>query len=470
MVNQCEPNIIKINGHVSHDNQGELFYVQFEVPAGVTEIHAVYSYSHKGDGNNLDFGVFGLDTALNTSQFRGWSGGARDQFVISYEDATPGYLAGAIPPGKWHICFGPYRVREEEGIDWDLVITLKYESNRALKPFTPTPAPSRALEYEKLSPYSRDATSKWYRGDLHVHSVHSDGKHKPDELISAARKRSLDFFFSTEHNTSSAGLDFGRYVPSDFLVGRGEEVTTKYGHWNAIGLNVGQWIDARIPDDESLKKAVAQVHDSDGFAIINHPFDIQLACGWGYSFIDEMDAIEVWNGPWKAHDEDYRNINAVAQWDKFLRENKVFTAVGASDTHFMPRDVIGRPQTVICSTDLSVASLICALRKRKAYIVGEPEYSIAFSVTDPETGETSEVGGYLNSAAKMLSAQVQLNGLPSCRVCLLTNNGLLMEEPCKQDCNLSLEINRIADMKWIRLEVRDNSDNMLGLTNPIWFS
>ncbi len=109
-------------------------------------------------------------------------------------------------------------------------------------------------------------------------------------------------------------------------MGRGIEVTTYGGHWNGIGLQPNQYIDPRIHSmekmDASLVAAVAEVHKSDGFAIINHPFADCKCCGWSFSFHDHMDAIEVWNGPWKRHPKDESNIKAVEKWDSLLREEQ----------------------------------------------------------------------------------------------------------------------------------------------------
>ena len=59
--------------------------------------------------NVLDLGIFGAagHDLGNAAGFRGWSGGARDGFVISSTHATPGYLAGPIEPGVWAVALGP---------------------------------------------------------------------------------------------------------------------------------------------------------------------------------------------------------------------------------------------------------------------------------------------------------------------------------------------------------------------------
>lgn len=42
---------------------------------------------------------------------------------------------------------------------------------------------------------------RWYRGDCHIHSVHSDGELTPQQLAVGARAAGLDFIATTDHNT-----------------------------------------------------------------------------------------------------------------------------------------------------------------------------------------------------------------------------------------------------------------------------
>lgn len=46
--------------------------------------------------------------------------------------------------------------------------------------------------------------SKWYKGNLHAHSQHSDGKDLPEVVIDAYKKRGYDFFSLTDHNVAAA--------------------------------------------------------------------------------------------------------------------------------------------------------------------------------------------------------------------------------------------------------------------------
>lgn len=443
-------------GHIRADEVNSFVYVPFDVPLGVTSIHATYEYSDKEAGNAIDIGIFGQDISLFSSQFRGWSGGARDRFTVAVDEATPGYVAGPIHPGTWNIVLGPY-TSIQKGIDWTIDLTLGYELRKAL--FVPNFAPSRILDDKNA------VGPRWYRGDLHAHTIYSDGKRTPSELIEAAKSRSLDFIFSTDHNTPSSNNIWGKYAPKNFLVGRGEEVTTRNGHWNAIGLGFGQWIDFRYSNDEaSLAEAVRIVHEVDGFATINHPCDMGIACDWSFPFLDCFDGIEVWNGPWKIHERDQRNELAVELWDKFLRQGKVFTALGCSDVHRHEQPV-GLPQTVVASEALSSASIIRGLRAKRAYIVGEPAYSMKFGLKHGH--QAANIGDQLSKSSEPLVAEISLIGFQNATMILISQHGVFKRETIGAH-EVKEVVVEDSDLQWVRLEVRNERGWMLGMTNPIW--
>ena len=147
----------------------DFVYLPVEVPEGVAEIKVSYTYEKPSVppgtmGNALDIGIFDEHgTELGGRGFRGWSGGARTEFFIRSDDATPGYIPGPVRPGTWHIALGPYTVAPQ-GLAYEVTITLTYGKGAA----TPEPVypPSRA----------RGRGRAWYRGDCHLHSWYSDGR------------------------------------------------------------------------------------------------------------------------------------------------------------------------------------------------------------------------------------------------------------------------------------------------------
>ena len=321
------------------------------VPRGVREIEVVYRYDRPpvppaAPGNALDIGIFGTSGHQlgNHRGFRGWSGGFRDRFAISAGAATPGYLPGPIDSGTWHVILGPYTIAPQ-GMNYEVDVTLRYGPPG--RPFQPTPAPERAIGRGRC----------WYRGDAHLHTVHSDGARTPSELAAQARQARLDFVVSTEHNTPSASLIWGQHAGPDLLIVDGEEVTTRSGHWLALGLADGEWIDWRYRAEEpaEFRRFADQVHRRGGLVVAAHPFCPFVGCPWEFGY-DLPDAIEVWNGPWSADDEE-----SVQTWDHLLRHGRWLPAVGNSDAHREPQ-VVGLPQTAVLAEELTTDAVLDGLR------------------------------------------------------------------------------------------------------------
>ena len=61
----------------------------------------------------------------------------------------------------------------------------------------------------------------------------------------AATSAGLDFIVSTDHNTSAANRAWAATKNDGLEVIAGEEVTTRHGHWLAIALPPGGWVDWR---------------------------------------------------------------------------------------------------------------------------------------------------------------------------------------------------------------------------------
>jgi len=92
----------------------------------------------------------------------------------------------------------------------------------------------------------------WYRGDCHVHSQRSHGGElTPKQLAAAARELGLDFVAITEHNTADTHGAWGPLAGDDLLVILGQEITTRTGHWLALGIDPRQVVDWRygVRDD-----------------------------------------------------------------------------------------------------------------------------------------------------------------------------------------------------------------------------
>ena len=433
------------------------FYVPFTVPPGVRQIEVKYTNdnvtSQFGTSFNVvDIGIFGpAGVGLgNADGFRGWSGGSRRSFRLSRTSATPGYLPGKITPGRWRIALGPYQLTGA-GTTYRVTVTLRF--GRKGPSFEPSPAPT-AVE---------GTGAGWYRGALHVHTVHSDGSQTQADVLGYAAAAGLDFIGTSEHNTSSATETWGRYVPDDFLVIPGEEVTTRAGHWLATGLPHGTWIDWRYrPEDGRLGRFTQQVRDLGGLSIACHPYQAGGGITWkfGYDFAD-VDAIEVWNGPWGSDDE-----QTVKTWHNLLTKGVFKPAVGNSDTHRQSQ-AIGLPQTVVRAEDLSVASIVDGYRGGHSWIAESAAVDLDFSA------RTDDVGGQCGDRVpagpgQPVRVHLAVRGVPGCVATILrpgTGPASVVGTAAAVDGTITLDAT-VTDAAFVRAEVRRGTD-MVALTNPI---
>ena len=196
-----------------------------------------------------------------------------------------------------------------------------------------------------------------YKIDLHCHSFYSgDGVSSPEELIAAARKKSLQGFALTDHNTSDGcrylqdqGLmrEDGQAI-NGFLIIPGVEVTTEEGHLLCLGV--------MLP---SLKGTPAAevcriVHELGGLTIPPHPYDLFRA-GIRQAVLDvlEMDALEVFNAA-----TTLKRYNKMA-FDYATMRSLPMTA--GSDAHH--EAAIGTAYTILDAAELSLKSILGQITK-----------------------------------------------------------------------------------------------------------
>lgn len=442
----------KISGWIE-PGADDWVYVPIDVPPGARELTVAYTYDRPEvppgvRGNSLDIGIFGPD-----NEFRGWSGGARDRFTISATDATPGYLPGALRPGFWQVILGPYTV-SPQGIAYELDVTI--HSGPEGEPFRPRPAPLR----------TRDRGHAWYRGDGHLHTIYSDGQRTLSELVSDARRAGLDFIVSTEHNTSSAHMQWGYHATDDLLILNGEEVTTRTGHWPAWHLPAGQWIDWRYRADnpDELRRFVDEVHGAGGLVVAAHPFGPCIGCSWEFG-MERVDLVEVWNGQWTLDDE-----ATVIAWDSLLRAGRWVPAVGNSDSH-SHADRVGLPHNVVWSHGLSGDQLMAGFAQGRNWIAESAEVRLDFTATNGI--RTVGIGQRLETDDPV-TFEVRVEGAPDTHIRMLDQHGPQWGGYVHKDGGTATWTTRSRYSRWVRVEVRRNTptqttvDTMVALTNPIF--
>jgi hypothetical protein len=396
----------------------DFVYLPLDIPSGVREIKVSYTYERPSvpagtPGNALDIGLFDWrGTELGGKGFRGWSGGARTEFFVRADEATPGYIPGPVREGTWYIALGPYTVAPQ-GLPYEITVTLTYgEPGEVVEPTYP---PERA----------KGRGRAWYRGDCHLHSWYSDGRRTPAEIAALARAAGLDFINTSEHNTHSSHAHWASEAGDDLLIMLGEEVTTRNGHVVALGTEPGTFIDWRYrARDNRFGRFARQIRRAGGLVVPAHPHATCVGCNWKFGF-GEADAIEVWNGPYTPDDE-----MALADWDSMLvasvrsASRSWIPAMGNSDAHRDP-DPVGSPQTVVLADDLTREAIQEGIRAGRSYVAESKNVSLAFTVSGGR-GEHAGIGERLEvDRDTPVTVRLEASGAPRCTVRFVTDQGVL---------------------------------------------
>ncbi len=322
-------------------------YLPVEVPPGSCALRVELSYDHSAA--TLDLGCMG------PAGFRGWSGSVRESFVITADEATPGYLAAGLEPGTWLVMIGVYRLPPAGLEYWLTAEVSRRRGELAPVPGPAPPPPLLAGDRPATRPLPANPGRRWLAGDLHTHTVHSDGAQTVGELARFAAGRGLDFLAVTDHNTTShhaelpaAGARYGiTLLP-------GQEVTTPGGHAGALG-DVG-WVDFRRPADTWLD----QTQRRGGLLSVNHPIGGEVS--WTLPMEGRPPLAEIWHWSWI----DLRWTAPLAWW---LAWDSSAIPVGGSDWHRPGSDAPpGAPTTWVECADAGPEAVLDGLRAGRVTI------------------------------------------------------------------------------------------------------
>jgi PHP domain len=334
-------------------------YLPFEVPPGACALRAELEYERSGAV--LDLGCLG------PAGFRGWSGAARRSFVITSAAATPGYLPGEPEAGTWQLMIGLHRMTIRS-TEYRVTIEISDTPGQLvpeappeqLPPLTDVPPP-------RVLPATRGR--RWLAGDLHTHTVHSDGVMTVPELARFAAGRGLDFIAVTDHNTISHHAELaGAAAVHAITLLPGQEVTTPSGHAGALG-DIG-WIDFREPCDQWLDACEA----AGGLLSVNHPYGGQVS--WMAPMKRRPPLLEAWHWSWL----DTRWTTPLSWWRAW---DPAAIPVGGSDWHRPGSDAPpGTPTTWVESEDTDPAAVLAAIAAGRTAISASRDGPVLLRVGD----------------------------------------------------------------------------------------
>jgi predicted metal-dependent phosphoesterase TrpH len=459
-----KPNVV-LEGTVTVAQNHTHFYVPFTVPAGVHRISVDFSYDHRREEKTV-FNIGIHDPA----GFRGQSGSNKDHFTIGPGDATPSYIPGSIPPGQWKFLISVSNIRPE--------ITSKYRVEIRFN--SPLEDASFTLDPLETNP-------RWYRGDLHMHTAHSDGfcesengKHVPCPLFLTAQtaaNRGLDFIAISDHNSLAHYAEMRELQPyfDKVLLIPGREMTTFYGHFNAFGVT--QYIDYLVSEKNgrTIDEVVRDVRSMGGIASINHPMsptgEACRGCGWtppGSVDMSKFTGVEVVNSG--------RVMDAF--WDEQLAKGLRLTAVGGSDNHDATktedqRGALAHPTTVVQAKELSVAGILDGIRAGHVFIDVTGSRNKLLEVDANTPGGTAHMGDALQmKSGDALQLHLHVVACAHDQVHMLVDGKMVGNALLLQGDDQAVDTNWTSDgtRHWVRFVVLDSAGNTILLGNPIYIN
>jgi hypothetical protein len=273
----------------------------------------------------------------------------------------------------------------------------------------------------------------WLRGDLHMHSDHSDGwddvgvviglaEYLDDEEFLAFNPQyttnHLDFIAITDHRMYEAHAD-PLYTSDELILVGGEEFGST-GHAGALGID--SFVD-HDPDGggvslENIQDAIAETHAQGAVFSPNHPFLPHIPFPWD---VRDFDAIELSNAGWalmspelsaerlEEWEADHGQVSPmfergaqrtgelasgqVLAWYEALLSRGVHVGVVAgSDRHavLMP----GFPTTYVQASDATEQGIVRGIADRHTFIARSPvsaQVLVEVSIGDASFGMGDEI-------------------------------------------------------------------------------
>ncbi len=218
------------------------------------------------------------------------------------------------------------------------------------------------------------ATQAWLKGNLHVHTINSDGNSSPDVVARWYKEHGYQFVFVTDHNlrTPVEGLNNVYAAPDRFLVLPGIEVTDRVGNRpvHTVGLGVRTSLIPVGGDsvESTLEGNAKAVIKAGGVPFTAHPNGL-ISRALSAAEIGSANSASIF----EMCCSDYRGGSGVPSteelWDDMLTSGRKIYGVAADDAHNFRPDAPdpGSSWVMVRATALTQNAILAALRAGDFY-------------------------------------------------------------------------------------------------------
>ncbi len=197
-----------------------------------------------------------------------------------------------------------------------------------------------------------------YPGNIHIHSIYSDGSGSVTEIAAAAASAGMRYIIITDHNSLQALSEEGFYGRVAVLAG--VELNEKCCHYLALGLS-----DLLPSSDEEPQQLINAVNAAKGLGFLAHPFekgspyiDGGVAFPWNNWPVFGFTGMEIWNysSHWRGRATSIPRVlywfllnrkaamdgpppECLKLWDCYTTAGHAVVAIGGTDAHAARRRV-----------------------------------------------------------------------------------------------------------------------------------
>ncbi len=218
-----------------------------------------------------------------------------------------------------------------------------------------------------------EKTWHWYKGSLHVHTVHDGGDSTPSAVVAWYKENLYQFVALTDHNflTEVDSLNLVHGAREKFLVLPGEEVTDIFEsrpvHVNGIGLATLVPPQGGSSVLDTLRRNLSAVQAARGLPWVNHPNLAWALTSGELLELQDLRLLEIYNGhPSVNNLGGGGSESAEEMWDAVLSSGRRVYGVATDDAHVFKRFARelsnpGRGWVVVRAPELSAAALVRSL-------------------------------------------------------------------------------------------------------------
>ena len=211
----------------------------------------------------------------------------------------------------------------------------------------------------------------WLKGNLHCHTIFSDGRITPQERVDGYVARGFDFLCLSDHQVITPVHDLDR--PEDFILIPGAELhpDNPFGGQvhHILALNLTRTVDAfRMPPQHVINA----VREQGGSPWLPHPHWSSIIVSRDVLPLRGLAGLEVVNTECLGMG---RSEGAV-HWDDWMwLTGSLKPAIGVDDAHggFEPREGTGRAWTFVRVRERSIPAIIQALERGASYASTGPK-------------------------------------------------------------------------------------------------